>query len=71
MRAFFVHILASPSPTLYVGLTNNLERRVYEHKHTLVPGFTARYSVNLLVHLATLVHIDDAIAGEMKSRGWR
>jgi len=47
---FFVYLLASgPYGTLYVGLTTNLSRRVWEHKNKLVPGFTARYGVDQLV----------------------
>ena len=49
--AFFVYILASkPNGTLYVGVTNNLARRMSEHKAKLVPGFTRKYEVDQLVH---------------------
>lgn len=71
MRDSFVHILASPSRTLHVGVTGDLERRVYEHKHKLVPGFTAKYGVTRLVHMATFANIDDAIAREKELKGWR
>jgi putative endonuclease len=71
VRDYFVYILASPSRTLYVGVTNNLERRVYEHKYKLVPGFTARYGITRLVHMETFAHIDDAIAREKEIKGWR
>ena len=43
--SYCVYILASASRVLYTGVTNNLERRLYEHKHRLVPGFTSRYRV--------------------------
>ncbi len=47
---FFVYLLASePYGTLYIGLTTNLSRRVWEHKNKLVPGFTAKYGVDRLV----------------------
>jgi predicted GIY-YIG superfamily endonuclease len=49
MRQFFVYILASrPGGTIYVGVTNNLVRRIYEHKNGLVPGFTKRYGIDKL-----------------------
>lgn len=71
MRNYFVYILASPSRTIYGGVTGDLERRVYEHKHKLVPGFTARYGVTRLVHMETFSHIDDAIAREKEIKGRR
>jgi len=52
---FFAYILASKrNGTLYVGVTNNLIRRMAEHKAKLVPGFTRTYSVNLLVHFEAI-----------------
>lgn len=71
MRDFFVYIPASPSRTLYVGVTGDLERRVYEHKLKLVPGFTAKYGVTRLIHMETYAKIDDAIAREKEIKGWR
>lgn len=51
MKQYFVYIMASPSKTVYVGLTNDLARRTFEHKHKLVPGFTAKYNVDRLVYV--------------------
>jgi len=45
MRQYYVYIMANRSRTLYVGVTNNLERRVYEHKHKTLPGFTSKYNI--------------------------
>ena len=51
MGAYFVYILASvPRGTLYIGVTNDLVRRVYEHREGVAPGFTRRYKVKMLVH---------------------
>ena len=49
MKQYYVYIMTNHSRTLYTGVTNNLERRVYEHKHKLVPGFTQKYNITMLV----------------------
>jgi putative endonuclease len=66
-----VYILASHSGTLYIGVTNNLERRVFEHKQHVVPGFTRQYGVDRLVYFERFVDIHDAIAREKQLKGWR
>ena len=50
MKEYYIYIMTSPSGTLYVGITNNLQRRVYEHKHGLIEGFTKKYKVSRLVY---------------------
>ncbi len=50
MPEYFVYILASRSRTLYTGVTNDLGRRVYEHKHKLVRGFATKYNIDRLVY---------------------
>ena len=50
MRDYFVYILTNESGTLYTGATNDLERRVYEHKHKLVGRFTKKYNISRLVY---------------------
>lgn len=55
---------------MYVGVTNNIDRRIYEHKHKLVDGFSKRYSLNTLVYLEQFAHIEDAISGEKRIKGW-
>ena len=47
---YYVYILTNRSGTLHVGVTNDLERRVYEHKNKLVPGFTSKYNVTQLAN---------------------
>jgi putative endonuclease len=71
MKQYWVYILHSPTGTLYVGITNNLERRVYEHKHHLVKGFTSRYNVNRLVYYEDFNSVWDAIAREKEIKAWR
>ena len=72
MKAFFVYILASErNGTLYIGMTNNLERRLYEHKHHLLKGFTDRYNVVRLVYFEQTYSVDAAIAREKQLKNWR
>jgi putative endonuclease len=70
MNQFYIYIMTNYSRTLYIGVTNNLERRVYEHKHKLVPGFTSKYNITQLVHLEVVSHIRAAIAREKELKGW-
>jgi putative endonuclease len=69
---YFVYLLASkPQGTLYVGVTNDLTRRIYEHKEELVPGFTKKYGVKMLVWYNSYCDIHDAIAWEKRIKRWR
>jgi putative endonuclease len=70
--AFFVYILASkPNGTLYVGVTNNLVRRLTEHRAKLVPGFTRQYGVDQLVYFEAFDSILEARAREHSLKRWR
>ena len=70
--SFFVYILASKkNGTLYVGVTNDLARRMTEHKAKLVPGFTRQYSVDRLVYFETFESIIEARAREHVLKRWR
>jgi putative endonuclease len=70
--AFFIYILASKrNGTLYVGVTNNLVRRISEHKAKIVPGFTRKYIVDQLVHFEAFDSILEARARERSLKGWR
>ena len=71
MKQYFVYILTSNSGTLYTGMTNNLERRVHQHKHKLIEGFTSKYNVNRLVHYETYRDVRDAIDREKQIKSWR
>lgn len=70
MRQYFVYILSNANRTLYIGVTNDLERRVQEHKAKLVPGFTARYSISCLVHFESFSDVRNAIEREKQLKGW-
>lgn len=65
-----VYILTNKSNTLYVGVTNDLERRVTEHSFKITSGFTSKYNLNKLVYYQEFTDIDDAIAAEKKIKGW-
>ena len=68
---FFVYILASKrNGTLYIGVTNNLVRRVFEHKAKLVPGFTRKYGICLLVYFETFDSVLEARAREHSLKRW-
>lgn len=69
-KAFYVYILSSRSGTLYIGVTNDLARRIYEHKHGVAPGFTSRYKINRLVYMEEFDRADDAIGREKQLKGW-
>jgi putative endonuclease len=70
MKQYFIYILTSKTGTLYIGMTNNLQRRVYQHKHKLVEGFTSKYIVNRLLYFETFGNVHDAIAREKQIKGW-
>jgi len=68
---YYVYILCSQrNGTLYVGITNNLSRRVYEHKNKLVKGFTEKYGVNKLVYSEAYEEVRDAIHREKCLKKW-
>ena len=70
-RAYPVYILCSASGALYIGVTNNLEVRVIQHKTKMVPGFTQKYDVERLVYFEAFGDVRDAIAREKELKGWR
>ncbi|MDD5288395.1 MAG: GIY-YIG nuclease family protein [Dehalococcoidales bacterium] len=70
MRDYYVYIMSNHSRTLYIGVTNNLPRRVSEHKAKLVDGFTKRYNLNRLVYYENTNYIATAIEREKEIKGW-
>ena len=70
-KDYYVYILASrPGGALYVGVTNDLVRRVYEHKQHVVEGHTKRYNISMLVHFEIYASIHDAIQREKNIKHW-
>jgi len=70
MKSYYVYIMTNKSRTLYTGVTNNLERRVYEHKNKLVAGFTSKYNITQLVHYEETNDVQVALAREKQIKGW-
>ncbi len=62
--------MGSQSGTLYVGVTSNLEQRVWQHKHHTLEGFTKRYNVTKLLYYEECPRIDDAIGREKQVKAW-
>ncbi|NMB92176.1 MAG: GIY-YIG nuclease family protein [Parcubacteria group bacterium] len=71
MHQYYVYILTNKNNTvLYTGVTNDLIRRVYEHKNKLIPGFTMKYNICKLVYYETYDNIEDAIQREKRIKKW-
>ncbi len=71
-KTYWVYILASRrNGTLYVGVTNDLARRVWEHREGLVPGFTKRYGVKMLVYAEAFEDVNAAIHREKRLKKWK
>lgn len=70
MRDFYVYMVSNDAKTLYIGVTNNLERRMYEHKNKLIRGFTEKYDIARLVYFETTSDIKSAIDREKQLKGW-
>jgi len=72
MQESFVYIMASKrNGTLYIGVTSNLEKRVFEHKNKVIPGFTEKYEVGILVYYETFSNIEMAILREKRLKEWK
>lgn len=68
---YFVYMLTNQNNTvLYTGVTNNLKRRLYEHQHNLVDGFTKKYNVHKLVYFDSTTDVRSAIEREKQIKGW-
>jgi putative endonuclease len=70
MPQYWVYIMASKSRTLYVGVTNDLTRRVYQHKAQCIEGFTKRYNITRLVYFEETPDVRAAIEREKSIKGW-
>jgi putative endonuclease len=72
MKDFYVYILTNKNnKVMYVGMTNNLTRRLYEHKNKLIAGFSKKYNTNKLVYFEQTNDVNSAITREKEIKGWR
>ena len=69
-KTYFVYILGNNRPTLYIGMTNNLVRRVWEHKKGFVDGFTKKYGLKKLLYFEQFSYVEDAIKREKQLKHW-
>ena len=68
---FSVYILANKkNGTLYIGMTNDLERRMFEHKHKIIDGFTKKYNLDKLMYFEQFQYVYDAIKREKQLKNW-
>jgi putative endonuclease len=62
--------MASRSGTIYIGMSNDIRRRIYEHRYGLLPGFTSKYKIHRFVYVEEFDRADEAIAREKQLKGW-
>ncbi|OGK49417.1 hypothetical protein A3A56_03440 [Candidatus Roizmanbacteria bacterium RIFCSPLOWO2_01_FULL_40_32] len=71
MKNYYLYIMTNKTnTTFYIGVTNNIQRRVYEHKNELVQGFTSKYKLKKLVYHEVYNRIEEAIAREKQLKNW-
>ena len=70
MKQYYVYILSSKTRVIYTGVTNDLARRVYQHKNKLIEGFTSRYNITKLVYFEQTGDVREAIAREKYLKNW-
>ena len=70
-KQYYIYILSNYSnSTIYIGVTNNLVKRLYQHRNKLIDGFTSKYNINKLVYYEIYQNIDHAINREKQLKGW-
>lgn len=71
MKEYFVYILTNyNNTTLYVGVTNNLERRIDEHRREFISGFTQKYKLTKLIYYEACIKVEDALIREKQLKNW-
>ena len=71
MKNYYVYIMTNkPNGTLYLGVTNDLVRRSYEHRNSLIDGFTKKYNLKMLIYFEVFDRVEDAILREKRVKKW-
>jgi putative endonuclease len=70
MKNYYVYIMSNKSKTLYIGVTNDLVRRIYEHKNKMIDGFTKKYNLTMLIYFEVVNSVEDAIRREKQLKNW-
>ena len=71
-KTYYIYLITNwNNKVLYIGVTNNLERRIYQHKNKLIKGFTEKYNINKLVYFEQSSDINSAITREKEIKKWR
>jgi putative endonuclease len=69
---YYVYILANwNNKVIYIGMTNNLERRIFEHRNKILPGFTNKYNIHKLIYFESTNDVNAAITREKEIKKWR
>jgi putative endonuclease len=71
MKRYFVYVMSNKSRRLYIGVTNDVVTRFFQHRHKLIEGFTSRYNFDMLVYYEEYSQVLNAIAREKELKGWR
>ncbi|MGB2661669.1 MAG: GIY-YIG nuclease family protein [Candidatus Omnitrophota bacterium] len=71
MKQYYVYMMCSYSKVLYIGVTSDLVKRVYEHKNELIEGFSAKYKTKKLVYYEITKDVESAISREKQLKNWR
>ena len=72
MKTYYVYILANKrNETLYIGITNDLAKRISEHKSGMMEGFTKKYSIDKLVYYESTTDVNEAITREKRLKKWK
>jgi len=69
-QQYYIYIMTNRSKTLYVGITRDIIKRVFQHKSKLVPGFTKKYNISKLVYYDVTSDINSALKREKQIKGW-
>ncbi|MEI7621196.1 MAG: GIY-YIG nuclease family protein [Candidatus Moraniibacteriota bacterium] len=71
MKKYYVYILTNKSGTLYIGVTGNLQRRIWEHKNKVVEGFTKKYNIDKLIYFEQTENVMSALEREKQLKKWK